>query len=102
MASLPFLAASARAASRPPQLQVDVVSMVIGLIRRNLWKGNKEDQGNVLPVVEVAVCLCTLSTEVGQVASEEEVVRRSDGEGVAHEGSGIDNQSTGHRAGDTV
>lgn len=36
--------------------------------------------GNVLPVVEITVCLGRLSAEVGQVASEEEVVGGCDSE----------------------
>lgn len=44
----------------------------------------------------------TLSGEVDSVAGEEEVVGRGDGESVAREGSGVDNQGTGHLARDTV
>jgi len=55
-----------------------------------------------VPVGEVAVSLGSLGAEVGQVAGEEQVVRGSDGEGVAHECSSVDGQSGGHRAGDTV
>jgi hypothetical protein len=36
------------------------------------------------------------------MAGEEEVVLGGDGEGVAHEGGSIDDQSSGHGAGDTV
>lgn len=36
------------------------------------------------------------------MAGEEEVVLRGDGEGVAHEGSGIDEQAAGHGTGDTA
>lgn len=81
-----------------------MVSLVFGFREGALAEGGREDPGggNVLPVVEVAVCLCALSAEVGQVASEEEIVRRSDGEGVAHEGSSVNDQGTGHGTGDTM
>lgn len=36
------------------------------------------------------------------MAGEEEVVLRGDSEGVAHEGSGIDEQAAGHCTGDTA
>jgi hypothetical protein len=58
--------------------------------------------GNILPVVQVTVPLGGLSTEVGQVAGEKEVVLRCDGKGVAHEGDSVDDQGTGHRAGDAA
>ena len=35
------------------------------------------------------------------MASEEEVVLGGDGKGVAHESSGVNDESTGHGAGDT-
>lgn len=57
---------------------------------------------NVLPVGQVPVSLGSLSTKVGQMASEQEVVLGGDGEGVAHEGSSVDSQSGGHLAGDTM
>jgi hypothetical protein len=80
-----------------------VVSLVFGFRERALAEGGREDWGqNLLPVVEVAVCLCALSAEVGQMASEEEIVRRSDGEGVAHEGGSVNDQGTGHGTGDTI
>lgn len=59
-------------------------------------------RGNELPVCQVPVSLGSLSTKVGQVASEKEVVLGRDGKGVAHEGGSVDNQGAGHRAGDTV
>lgn len=62
-------------------------------------EGNRRD---ILPIVQIAVSLGTLSGEVDSVAGEEEVVGRSDGEGVAREGSGVYNQGTGHLAGDAV
>jgi hypothetical protein len=36
------------------------------------------------------------------VAAEEEVVSGGDGERVAHEGDSVDDQTTGHGAGDTA
>ena len=36
------------------------------------------------------------------MTSEEEVVLRGDGEGVAHEGSRVDNKGAGHLAGDAI
>lgn len=59
-------------------------------------------EGNALPVVQVTVSLDGLGTEVGQVAAEEEVVGGGDGERVAHECNSVDDQTTGHRAGDTA
>lgn len=59
-------------------------------------------RGNILPVVQITVCLGSLSAKVGQVAGEKEVVLGGDSEGVAHEGSGVDNQGTGHGSGDTT
>lgn len=59
-------------------------------------------RGNALPVVEEPVSLGSLGTEVGQVAGEEEVVLGGDGEGVAHESGGVDDQGAGHGAGDTA
>lgn len=58
--------------------------------------------GNALPVGQVSVSLGGLGTKVGQMAGEKEVVLRRDGERVAHEGGGVDDQGAGHRAGDTV
>lgn len=58
--------------------------------------------GNALPVVQVPVGLGSLGSEVCQVACEKEVVLGRDGEGVAHEGGGVDDEGAGHRAGDTV
>lgn len=57
-------------------------------------------EGNALPVVQVAVALGHLGAEVEGVAGEEEVVLGLDGEGVAHEGGGVDGQGTGHLARD--
>lgn len=59
-------------------------------------------EGNALPVVQVTVSLDGLGTEVGQVAAEEEVVGGGDGERVAHESDSVDDQTTGHGAGDTA
>lgn len=53
-------------------------------------------------VVDVAVPLDQLGGEVDGVAAEQEVVCRADGEGVAHEGAGVEGQGAGHAAGDTV
>lgn len=36
------------------------------------------------------------------MTGEEEIVRRCDGHGVAHEGCGVNDESAGHRAGDSV
>ena len=57
---------------------------------------------NILPVVEITESLGSLGAEVGQVACEEEVVLGGDSEGVAHEGGSVDNEGTGHGAGDAV
>lgn len=65
-------------------------------------KGWDISGSNVLPVVEITVSLGSLGTEVGQVAGEQEVVLGGDGKRVAHEGSGVDDQSTGHGTGDTA
>lgn len=63
---------------------------------------NKGSFCDVLPVVQVAVSLSQLGGEVDGVAGEQEVVLGGDGKGVAHESSRVDNESTGHLAGDTV
>jgi hypothetical protein len=65
------------------------------------WKGARV-WCNILPVVQITVSLGTLSGEVDGVAGEEKVVLRRDGEGVAHEGCGVDDQGAGHLAGDAV
>lgn len=57
--------------------------------------------GNILPVVQITVCLGSLGAEVGEMAGEEEVVLGCNGKGVAHESSGIDDKSTSHGAGNT-
>ena len=57
---------------------------------------------NVLPVVQVAVSLSKLGGEVDGVAGEQEVVLGGDGESVAHESCRVNDESTGHLAGDTV
>lgn len=66
------------------------------------YRGRYSSWVNALPVGQVPVTLGSLSSEVGQVAGEKEVVRGRNGEGVAHESSGIDDQGAGHRAGDTI
>lgn len=66
-------------------------------------EGTEERRGcDALPVVQITVSLDGLGTEVGQVAAEEEVVLRSDGERVAHESDGVDDETAGHGAGDTA
>lgn len=60
------------------------------------------NEDNILPVVKVAVSLSTLGGEVNGVTSEEEVVLGGDGEGIAHEGTRVDNKGAGHLAGDAV
>ena len=52
--------------------------------------------------VEVAVTLGELGAGVNEVAGEQEVVAGGDGEGVAHEGEGVDGKGTGHLARDAV
>lgn len=62
----------------------------------------KKDGGkiNILPVVHISITLRDLSGEVDDVAAEEEVVLGRDGEGVAGESGGVDNQGAGHFGGD--
>lgn len=57
---------------------------------------------NVLPVVEVSVCLSSLCAKVDEVAAEEEVVYRGDGHGVAHECGRVTAEGKGHGSRDTV
>ena len=47
-------------------------------------------------VVQVSVSLSELSAGVDEVAGEEKVVSGCDSKGVSHEGTGIDDESTGH------
>lgn len=53
-------------------------------------------------MLNVAVTLGSLCAEVDQVASEEEVVPRLNGHGVAHECAAVTDESCGHGTGDTV
>lgn len=53
-------------------------------------------------VVEVAVALRQLGASVGKVAGKQQPVAGSDGERVAHEGEGVDDQGAGHGSGDPV
>lgn len=57
---------------------------------------------HLLPVLQVPISLRTLCTKVDQVAAEEERVHWRHGEGVAHEGGGVDDEGTGHLAGDAI
>lgn len=51
---------------------------------------------NVLPVVEVSVCLSSLCAKVDEVAAKEKVVYRGDGHGVAHECGRVTAESESH------
>lgn len=51
-------------------------------------------------VLHPPIALRELRGLVDEVAGEEEVVPRGDGEGVAHEGGRVDGQGAGHAAGD--
>lgn len=53
-----------------------------------------------LVVLQIAIALCQLRALVDEVACEEEVIGGADGEGVAHEGRGVDNESGCHFARD--
>ena len=53
-------------------------------------------------MLNVAVTLGSLCAEVDQVATEEEVVPRLNGHGVAHECAAVTDKSCGHGTGDTV
>lgn len=44
----------------------------------------------VLPIVDVPISLRQLRSEIDEMASEQEVVLGADGEGVAHECSGVE------------
>lgn len=57
---------------------------------------------NVLPVIEVSVCLSSLCAKVDKVAAEEEVVYGGDGHGVAHECGRVTAESECHGSRDTV
>jgi hypothetical protein len=53
-------------------------------------------------VVQVSVSLSELSAGVDEVAGEEKVVSGCDSKGVSHEGTGIDDESTGHLSRDQL
>lgn len=53
-------------------------------------------------VVKVSVHLGELRTLIDEVAAEQEPVHGAHGEGVAHEGSGVNAKSTGHLSGDPI
>lgn len=57
---------------------------------------------DILPVIQVPISLYGLRRKVDRVAGEEEVVLGRDGEGVAHECCGVDDESAGHGAGNAV
>lgn len=109
---MPFCApCAASAASRPPQLKQVKKPILAPQYNANKPKnphatGKTRGRGggrrDILPVVQITVSLGTLSGEVDSVAGEEKIVGRGDGESIAREGSGVDNQGTGHLARDTV
>lgn len=51
---------------------------------------------------QVAICLVQLGALIDEVATKEEVVSGRDGERVAHEYGGIDDERAGHVARDSV
>lgn len=53
-------------------------------------------------VVDVSVALHELRGKVDGVAAKEEVICGGDGEGVAHEGTGVEGEGGGHGTGDAV
>ena len=57
---------------------------------------------SILPIVQKPVSLNNLCGEVNGMAAKEKVVLRGDSEGVAHEGSGVDDQGASHGSGDTI
>lgn len=67
-----------------------------GLISQNLLSSTP------VPVTQVSVTLEGLSGEVYEMASEEQIVLRRDGESVAHEGCRVDGESASHGSRDAI
>ncbi len=89
-----------------PNLSLSIRNIGIDLSSNGLSINRRPIQGSLLsssPIVpaEVSVSLRQLCALVDEVAAEEEVVCWGDGEGVAHEGCGVNDEGGGHLARDT-
>lgn len=83
---------------------LDLISDILNLVLGSLHVLLQVHLLLAAPVVvrQVSVSLRELRTLVDKVAAKQEEVSGRDGEGVAHECRGVDDQGTGHLTGDAA
>lgn len=79
-----------------------LLDRLLGLVQDELAAGDGLLTTAPVVPVKVAVSLRQLRALIDEVAGEEEIVLGRHGEGVAHEGRGVNAEGEGHGAGNAI